>query len=170
MPPIHLTILVQSCLLKCHLIFFLYRPDRHVDTCPLSGQTSVSWSVFIGLTVVIDTQRPHHICNNRLHRQPSHRAVALQVATVMVAVGRIAVTNPLLHGWIHTHTHPFNGFFSGSRYQRGKTNLNFYWSSMQITTSAPHHSVFYRPDAVSAPPPTNSVKALKALCTAGYFT
>ena len=30
---------------------------------------------------------------------------------------------------IHTHTHPFNGFFSGttrvSRYQKGKTNLDF---------------------------------------------
>ena len=61
MPPIHLTILVQSCLLKYHLIFFLYRPDRHVDTCPLTGQTSVSWSVFIGFTVVIDTDTTPHL-------------------------------------------------------------------------------------------------------------
>jgi len=33
--------------------------------------------------------------------------------------------------------------------------------SRQITTSAPHHSVFYRPDALPAAQP--SVKALKAL-------
>jgi len=65
----------------------------------------------------------------------------------------------------HTHTHPFNGPFSGttqvSRYQRGKANLDFteardsewQWhplGHMQVCTSlqtdnhapAPHHSVF----------------------------
>ena len=64
----------------------------------------------------------------------------------------------------HTHTHPFNGPFSGTtrvrRYQKGKTNLDFteardsewQWHqlgicksaprSRQITTPAPHHSVF----------------------------
>ena len=61
-------------------------------------------------------------------------------------------------------THPFNGPLSGStrvsRYQKGKTNLDFteardsewQWHqldksaarSRQITTPAPHHSVFYR--------------------------
>jgi len=37
--------------------------------------------------------------------------------------------------------------------------------SRQITTPAPHHSVFYRPDALSAAQPTvsKSLKALKAL-------
>jgi len=72
----------------------------------------------------------------------------------------------------HTHTHPFNGPLSGttqvSRYQKGKTNLDFteardsewQWrqlgrmqvctSSLQITTPAPHHSVFYRLDALPA--------------------
>jgi len=71
------------------------------------------------------------------------------------------------------HTHPFNGSLSGttrvSRYQIGKTNLDFtgardskwQWHqlgmcksaphSRQITTPAPHHSVFYRPDALPAP-------------------
>ena len=66
----------------------------------------------------------------------------------------------------HTHTHtPFNGPLSGttqvSRYQKGKTNLDFteardsewQWHqlaicksaprSRQITTPAPHHSVFF---------------------------
>ena len=65
----------------------------------------------------------------------------------------------------HRHTHPCNGLFSGttrvSRYQKGKTNLDFseardsewQWHqlcrmqvcpprSRQITTPAPHHSVF----------------------------
>jgi len=77
-----------------------------------------------------------------------------------------------------THTHPFNGPLSGttrvSQYQKGKTNLNFtaardsewQWHqlgmcksaplSRQITTPAPHHSVFYRPDALSATQPTAS--------------
>jgi len=65
---------------------------------------------------------------------------------------------------INTHTHPFNGPFSGttwvSRYLKGETNLDFTvareksgsgisWAtcksalcSRQITTPAPHHSVF----------------------------
>ena len=79
-----------------------------------------------------------------------------------------------------THTHPFNGPFSGTtrlgRYQKGQTNLDFteardsewQWHQMaiymyksaprsrQITTPAPHHSVFYRPDALPAAQPTAS--------------
>ena len=60
-----------------------------------------------------------------------------------------------------------------SRYQKGKTNLDFTeardsgsgisWAicksaphSRQITTLAPHHSVFYRPDALPAAQPTAS--------------
>jgi len=31
-----------------------------------------------------------------------------------------------------------------------------------MTMPAPNHSVFYRPDALPAPPPTKSIKALKA--------
>jgi len=64
-----------------------------------------------------------------------------------------------------------------SQYQKGKTNLDFteargsewqwhHWAicksaphSRQITTPAPHHSVFYRPDALPAAQPTASLKA-----------
>ena len=78
----------------------------------------------------------------------------------------------------YTHTHPFNGPLSGttqvSQYQKGKTNLDFtgardsewQWHqlgmcksaprSRQITMPAPHHSVFYRPDALPAAQPTAS--------------
>ena len=79
---------------------------------------------------------------------------------------------------IHTHTHPFNSHLSRttqvSRYQKGKTYLDFteardcewQWHqlghmhicrrSRQITTPAPDHSVFYRPDALPATQPTAS--------------
>jgi len=78
----------------------------------------------------------------------------------------------------HTHTHPSNGPFSGttqvSRYQKGKTSLDFteardsewQWHQpgrMQVYTSlqtnnhaSTHHSVFYRPDALPAAQPTAS--------------
>jgi len=78
----------------------------------------------------------------------------------------------------HTHTHPFNGPLSGttrmSRYQKGKTNLDFIeardseWQwyqlgHMQVCTSlqtdnhtSTHHSVFYRPDSLPAAQPTAS--------------
>ena len=79
----------------------------------------------------------------------------------------------------NTHTHPFNGHFSGttqvSRYQKGKTNLDFteardsewQWHQlehMQVCTSlqTDNHastsplSFFYRPDALPAAQPTAS--------------
>ena len=85
---------------------------------------------------------------------------------------------------IHTHTHPFNGPLSGttrvSRYQKGKTNLDFteardsewQWHQlghMQVSTS------LQSDNHASTPPlsflqagcpscrPANSVKALKAM-------
>jgi len=87
--------------------------------------------------------------------------------------------NAHTHTHTHTHTHPLNGPFSGttqvSPYQKGKTNLDFtvardsewQWHqlgivcksaprSRQITTPAPHHSVFYRPDTLPAAHPTAS--------------
>ena len=79
----------------------------------------------------------------------------------------------------HTHTHTFNGPFSGTTrvswyYKGGKTNLDFteardsewQWHqlgicksaprSREITTPAPHHLIFYRPDALPAAQPTAS--------------
>ena len=83
--------------------------------------------------------------------------------------------------YTHTHTRlmalfpngPFSGTTQVSRYQKGKTNLDFTearvsgsgisWAicksaprSRQITTPAPHHSVFYRPDVLPAAQPTVS--------------
>ena len=75
---------------------------------------------------------------------------------------------------VHTHTLPFNGPFSEttrvSRYQiwillKQETVSGSGISlavcksaphSRQITTPAPHHSVFYRPDALPAAQPTAS--------------
>ena len=88
------------------------------------------------------------------------------------------------------HTHPFNGPLSGtthvSRYQKGKTNLDFtgardsewQWHQLghmqvctsfrQITMPAPHYSVFFQAGCPSCRP-TNSVKALKALTSKHAF-
>jgi len=90
----------------------------------------------------------------------------------------------------HTHTHPFNGSFSGtsqvSRYQKGKTNLDFteardsewQWHQlghMQVCISFQTDNHASTP---STPPlsflqvgcpscrPTNSVKALNAILSA----
>jgi len=86
-----------------------------------------------------------------------------------------------------THTHPFNGPFSGttrvSRCQKGKTSLDFTeardvsgsgisWAicksaprSRQIATPTPHRSVFYRPDALPAAQPTASKHWRPSTCT-----
>ena len=79
---------------------------------------------------------------------------------------------------ISQDTHPFNGSLSRttwvSRYQKGKPILillkqetvsgsGISWAicksaprSREITTPAPHHSVFYRPDALPVAQPTAS--------------
>jgi len=84
----------------------------------------------------------------------------------------------LSHTHTHTHTHPFNGPFSGttqvSRYQKGKTNLDFteakgsewqwhHLGHMQVCTSLQtdnHASTtplfFYRLDALPAAQPAVS--------------
>ena len=90
----------------------------------------------------------------------------------------------------HTHEHPFNGPLSGttrvSRYQKGKTNLDFTEATVsgsgicwaicksaprfrQITSPAPHHSVFLQAGCPSCSP-TNSVKALKAILASGALS
>ena len=65
----------------------------------------------------------------------------------------------------YTHLWPFSGTIQVSRYQKGKINLDFtetrdsewQWHQLghmqvctllQTTTPPPHHSVFYRPDAL----------------------
>jgi len=87
--------------------------------------------------------------------------------------------NKITHKRVVTYIHPFNGPLSGttrvSRYQKGKTNLDLIgardscgsgisWAicksgprCRQITTPAPHHSDFYRPDALPAAQPTVSM-------------
>ena len=84
------------------------------------------------------------------------------------------------------YTHPFNGLLYRttrvSRYQKGKNQSGFYWSKIQwvavasaglrvslhlvpcrqITTPAPHHSVFLQAECPSCRP-TNIIRALKAL-------
>jgi len=89
----------------------------------------------------------------------------------------MVLSTPLLKH-THTHTHPFNGHFSGttqvSRYQKRKTNLDFTeardnewkWHQlghMQVCTSlqTDNHASnpplsFYRPDALPAAQPTAS--------------
>jgi len=86
---------------------------------------------------------------------------------------------------LHTHTHPFNGPFSGttrvSRYQKGKTG--FYWSKRQwvaVASAGPYASLHLAPDRQPCQHPTtqvflqagcpfcrptDSVKALKAILT-----
>ena len=76
---------------------------------------------------------------------------------------------------LHSFKGPFSGTTQVSWYQKSKTNLDFteardsewQWHqlghmqvctprSRQITTPAPHHPVFYRPDAFPAAQPTAS--------------
>jgi len=112
-----------------------------------------------------------------------HGAVSWAVIgqTVPYTLHRVrAMVRDIVRDNVHTHihTHPFNVPLSRttqvSRYQKGKTNLDFteardnewQWRQLgyvQVCTSlqtktmpAPHHSVFYRPGALPASKPTAS--------------
>jgi len=98
----------------------------------------------------------------------------------------LSINHELLQWTVQVRTsllHPFNGLFSGttrviSRYQKCKTTLDvneardggvlgcngISWTickqsaplSRQITSPTPHHSIFYRPDALPDAQPTVS--------------
>ena len=90
----------------------------------------------------------------------------------------VAVTGVYRHNNTHTHTHPFNGPFPGLPRWAGTRKVKPIWillkqetvsgsgiiwavcksapHSRQTTTPVPHHSVFYRPDALPAAEPTAS--------------
>jgi len=109
------------------------------------------------------------VSHSQMMEEPEHRLVWF-VGSLCVVFHRTVTFN--------TDTHMFNGPLSRttrlSRYQKGKTNLDLLkqetvsgngisWAmcksaprSRQITTPAPHHSVFYRPDALPATQPTAS--------------
>ena len=97
-------------------------------------------------------------------------------------------THAHTHTHTHTHTHPFNGPWSGttqvSRYQKGKTNLDFIaardsewqWHQlgcMQVCTSlqtdnhASNPPLSFLQAGCPSCHPINSVKALKATSTEG---
>ena len=109
-------------------------------------------------------------------RRQQHREKRISVDdSVSKKAGKCTTTQ---HYTVRTNEHPFNGPFSGttrvSRYQKGKTNLDFteardsewQWHQlghMQVCISLQtdnhnntHHSVFYRPDALPAAQPTAS--------------
>ena len=120
-----------------------------------------------------------HIKHDSLHQPKSKLQRFIRLNT------ESRQTDGRTHARTHTHTHPFNGPLSGttrvSRYQKGKTNLDFtgarnsewQWHQLgmcksaprtrQTTTPAPHHSVFLQAGCLSCHP-TNSVKALNAKC------
>ena len=126
-------------------------------------------------TRVVPDQRPLNVCvcDNRDIKIISTRCIVPYITRHLVNLvfSVLSFSDLLL-------LQPFNGLFSRttwvSRYQKGKTNLDFtgtrdsewQWHQlghMHVCTSLqtdnharPHHSVFYRPDALPAAQPTAS--------------
>ena len=133
---------------------------RHVSSCT-RRVWSASNAVSLASWFSWDSRASLDICRERkLHRQ-THDALNITLTLQTPSVQRPGSV------MTHTHTHPFNGSFSGttrvSWYQKGKTNLDFtdardsewQWhqlSRMQVCTSlqTDNHSVFYRSDALPA--------------------
>ena len=120
---------------------------------------------------------------------PRSRQITMQTPHHSIFTGRMLfVSQPTVskhrrHAITHTHTHPFNGPFSGttrvSRYQKGKTNLDFtvardsewqwhqlgcvqVYTSLQTDNHASTPQLSFLQAGCPSCHPTNSVKALKA--------
>ena len=127
--------------------------------------------------------RRRHTATTTMATSASRIVPAKMLARMMVSIRRYSSSSGASIAFDkakNARAHPFNGPLSGttrlSRYQKGKTKTNVdfteardsKWSgiswaickssprSRQITTPAPHHSVFYRPGALPAAQPTAS--------------
>ena len=158
-----------SCFLT-HGVVIAYRQSKLYDSSkekvPLRWRYDMaraSWSK----TAIVSSSVNGPWLRNRLDRSPpQHSSIIRYIVCTCQDT--------------HTHTHPFNGPFSGttrvSRYQEGKTNLDFteardselQWHQlghMQVCISlqTDNHAstkplkVFYRPDALPAAQPTASM-------------
>ena len=128
-----------------------------------------------------DASDVSNLYTDNQHTDSQHGTIREAVLTCAQRLTRVRLVYCMEH--THTHTHTFNGPLSGttrvSRYQKGKTNLDFIeardsewqWHQLghvQVCTmlqtddhaNTPPFS-FYRPDALPAAQPTAS-KALKA--------
>ena len=105
-----------------------------------------------------------------------HGWYGITLSKLRISEQNMIIDMNIQHTHARTHTHLFNGPLSGttqvSQYQKGKTiwillkqktvsGSGISWAicksapgSRQITMPAPHHSVFYRPDALPATQPT----------------
>ena len=138
---------------------------------------SVLWRCWLG-------GNNHNKSLKRWHCLPSHRLIVNMMLSNITFLMIFAVFGPSpltlclnctrahTRTHTHTHTHTFNGHFSIwiSLKQETLSGNGISWAicksapcSRQTTTPAPHHSVFYRPDALPAAQPTASKHWRKCL-------
>ena len=144
-----------------HSVF--YRPDALPAAQPTASK---HWRHLIIIMTTTDKKTQNN-------QQELHRNVNYKEHINSYNASKSVPSWKSLH--THTHIHPFNGHFSRttrvSRYQKGKTNLDFSEETVsgsgiswvicksapryrQITMPAAHHSSFYRPDALPVAQPT----------------
>jgi len=126
----------------------------------------------------------NHILQHEIRTSAAMETISRSMTSINTSFARCSCTNidiTCIH--IHTHTHPFNGPMSGttrvSRYQKGKTSLDFtgardsewQWHqlghmqvciSLQTDNHASTAPLSFLQTRCPSCRPTNSVKALEA--------
>jgi len=154
-----------------------------VTACRQSSFSSSTWTSYkwrlwrLHRHIQADTGKPHDVTTHAKSLQTIHRYNVLYYAYI---IWHSAHTHTHTHGArTHARTHtPFNGPLSGTIRSAGNRKVKPIWillkqetvsgsgisyaicksapRSRQMTMPAPHHSVFYRPDALPAAQPTSS--------------
>ena len=149
------------------ILFCYYRRSHFARLGPPTGKKKTNYSTCITHTLYFKFWRQKYRQTQRERESqdstyPRHRQQQLACDLTLQCHISVILTN--------THKHTFNGPLPGtirvSRYQKGKpvwilmkqetvSGSGISWAicksaprSRQITTPAPHHSVFYRPDAL----------------------
>ena len=154
----------------------------YVDCDVAFTSATHSANVTCVVTIVLSSMVSCQSCRSSKLKSGKIRLLLILVFTKAMKDWFFDMSSRVVSPYSHTHTHPFNGPFSGTTGWAGTRKVKPIWillkqetvsgsgiswaifksapRSRQITTPAPHHSVFLHAGCPSCCP-TNSVKALK---------
>ena len=182
-----LSAVLRPCAAAAPLLLGPRRPPLSIDISCMPARQSAA-------NPCTPLLRSNNVTDGRTDTRPFHRHCPAYYADSVDNVNNHHITwrkrSPISSLILKQHTQPFNGLFSRttwvSRYQKGKTNLDFtgardsewQWhqlghmhvcTSLQTDNHASTPPLVFLQDGCPSCRPTNSIKALKACRSYNYY-